>query len=449
MFDSDGEKLDATSEALHVLAYGQSAGVNKVIKTDRQGRLTLPYSVDNADRLRTSQPYTELEMTHTLNHADTTWSENIHYTVGASGTTIDNFYLTDSMVGLEVDTVDSYRRHSTKQKVIYHPGKSTLVKITGCLNARSGGNDANCHTMIGLYDGNDGIFYEHNDTSGYVVVRRNGVDTKVVQDSWNLDTMDGNGGSGATIDWTKTQYFVFDFQWQGVGNINYSVLASGELIPVHTSLHANTTSGTFMKWGNLPIRYETSCNSITTSNNEMTMICATVISEGGGESIGHPHSAYAWKTGTSFGGDGNGAAIQYHALSLRINPSHALSSSNIFFDGISSLVSTKDYGVFVYYTPLQQTPPVAGVTWTDVSYSCMQYGTTSGGTKVAVDATNSILVHSKWVSAESASSLSNISELAHFGTDITDTSSDILTIAIGGLGIGTAGGATVDWHESI
>lgn len=448
IFDTHGKQIDTTKGSVHVLAYGQTTESgpqrNKPLRVDKHGRLASPHQIDNAGRIRTSNPHTVFELTHTTMAENTAWAPLFKYSVDSSGTTSDVFYTDDSMVGLKVDTSDSYRRHASKRKFVYQPGKSVEIKLTGCLNARVGGNDVSCHTMIGCYDDNDGIFFEHNDTSGYVVVRRAGVDTKVVQDSWNKDTMDGNGLSSVTVDWTKTQFMMYDYQWQGVGDINFYMHASGELIPIHTVLNTNNATGAFMKWGNLPIRYETSCNSITTSG-EMTFICGTVISEGVYDKHGVPHSAYS-DYGTSLTTD-----QETHLLSIRINPASGVANSRIIFNNYTA-ISTKDKDCLfkMYLTPSQNTGILASPSWIDVSYSCVQFDgtvTSSGG---GLDTTGSYLVKAQYISDNTSQISDNLSNLLYFGTDVAGTRSDIMTMTMTILEAGGGSAAcTTNWYEDI
>jgi hypothetical protein len=92
--------------------------------------------------------------------------------------------------------------------------------------------------------------------------------------------MDGLGPSGITLDPTKTQIFVVDFQWLGVGSIRYGFSIGGVIYYVHKVDNANIQTAVYMSSPNLPVRWEI-VNDGTGGAASVEVICATVISEGG------------------------------------------------------------------------------------------------------------------------------------------------------------------------
>jgi hypothetical protein len=68
-----------------------------------------------------------------------------------------------------------------------------------------------------------------------------GTDNWTYQSSFNVDTLDGNGPSGWTIDPTKINVFQIDFRWLGTGIIRYAVedAASGNMIMFHIEKFGN------------------------------------------------------------------------------------------------------------------------------------------------------------------------------------------------------------------
>jgi hypothetical protein len=169
---------------------------------------------------------------------------------------------------------------------IYQPGKSQFIQMTGIIGAAK----ANVRSQIGYYDVNNGLFFDQNNGLG-VTVRTNTsgspVDTFVAQASWNLDTMSGAGGaanpSGVTLDATKTQIFVIDFQWLGVGRVRFGLIIAGTLIYVHQVLNANVLTVPWMNTACLPIRWEIHNTGTASGTTSMTAICGSVQSEGGQE----------------------------------------------------------------------------------------------------------------------------------------------------------------------
>lgn len=162
----------------------------------------------------------------------------------------------------------------------YIPGKSQLALMTFVLGAATAG----IVKRVGYFEANDGIFLEQNGTTDVAVVCRTStsgapVDNRVVQANWNIDKMDGTGKSGVTLDLTKTQILVIDFQWLGVGRARIGFDIDGIIYPVHEFRNANALTLVYMKTANLPVRWEIAGNGVAS----MKAICAAVVSEGGVE----------------------------------------------------------------------------------------------------------------------------------------------------------------------
>lgn len=66
-------------------------------------------------------------------------------------------------------------------------------------------------------------------------------DTWVYQANFNLDTLDGTGNSGMTLDPTKGNVYEISFQWLGFGAITYGIEepTTGKLIAFHREQYAN------------------------------------------------------------------------------------------------------------------------------------------------------------------------------------------------------------------
>jgi hypothetical protein len=91
------------------------------------------------------------------------------------------------------------------------------------------------------------------------------VDTKVPQDSWNLDKMDGKGQSQFAIDLSKMQMFYIDYSWYGAGYIRWGFRGTdGVVTYCHKMINNNVNFEAYMRSGNLPARYETSTVPATT-----------------------------------------------------------------------------------------------------------------------------------------------------------------------------------------
>ena len=141
------------------------------------------------------------------------------------------------------------------------------------------------------------------------------IDDKIPQSEWNLDTMDGNGPSGFTLDLTKMQMFYIDYSWYGAGFVRWGLRGiDGTVYYVHKLLNNNTNSEAYMRSGNLPGRYESSTFAPVSSITSTVEIADTTINvkstaefpatgtllvRGGAE---YEYVNYTGKTATSFTG---------------------------------------------------------------------------------------------------------------------------------------------------
>ncbi|MCK5016364.1 MAG: hypothetical protein KAS32_04755, partial [Candidatus Peribacteraceae bacterium] len=137
----------------------------------------------------------------------------------------------------------------------------------------------------GYFETSNGLFLEQ-DTSGIRFVRRTNtsgsiVDNQIEQADWNLDTFDGNGPSGVTLDVTKTQILVIDFQWLGSGRVRFGFDVGGKLVYAHEIINSNVLALPYMSTPSLPIRYEITNTGATAGTNTLREICSAVVSEGG------------------------------------------------------------------------------------------------------------------------------------------------------------------------
>jgi len=104
------------------------------------------------------------------------------------------------------------------------------------------------------------------------------VETKVAQSAFNIDRLDGTGPSGYNLDLSKMQMFFIDYSWYGAGTIRWGIRATdGNVIYCHRMANNNVNSEAYMRSGNLPARYETTTQAVSTfltatlANNATTM----------------------------------------------------------------------------------------------------------------------------------------------------------------------------------
>ena len=217
-------------------------------------------NVDAFGRLRVSQPFTLFDSS--LRYAD---NGKFDTAVTGTGTSL---YNSDNTMSLSVAGTGSVVRE-TKRVFPYQPGKSLLILTTFSMNTPV----EDLKQRVGYFGTQNGIFLETDDEEIYIVKRNAGVDVRVAQSDWNVNTL-------STLDISKSQIFFIDIEWLGVGSVRTGFVIDGEFIITHVFHHANVITGTYMQTAILPVRYEIISTGATAT---MKQICSSVMSEGGYE----------------------------------------------------------------------------------------------------------------------------------------------------------------------
>ena len=80
---------------------------------------------------------------------------------------------------------------------------------------------------------------------------------RVKQADFNIDTLDGNGPSGYTLDPGKMQMLGIEYSWYGAGYAQWMIRGQdGQMIPAHRRPNNNVNYEAYLRSGNLPARYE-------------------------------------------------------------------------------------------------------------------------------------------------------------------------------------------------
>lgn len=168
----------------------------------------------------------------------------------------------------------------------YQPGKSLLTMESFCFATLAAG----CRQRVGYFTDNNGVYFEADGTSLYLVIRSKASGTiqeeRVAQSAWNGDRLNpglGNTPSGITLNPALVNIFWCDIEWLGVGNVRAGFIINGQFIVCHTFQHANQSGNTtvYMTSATLNPRYEITNTAATAGARTMKQICSTVISEGG------------------------------------------------------------------------------------------------------------------------------------------------------------------------
>jgi hypothetical protein len=234
------------------------------------------FNLDAFSRLRVGSPMSLFDSKQIFGDQALFWEDV------TSGSGTSTYRSDESSSRLEVTTTSGDKViRQTREYFNYQPGKSLRVNMTGVI----GGSKTNVRQRLGIFDNDNGIFFEQTGDGLYLVIRSDTsgspVDNRIAQSNWNIDPLDGTGKSLITMDPTKAQIFAFDIQWLGVGRVRAGFSIDGIIYNVHEELNANNVSTVYMRTPNLPLRYEIENTGTAASNTYMDNICVEAESEGG------------------------------------------------------------------------------------------------------------------------------------------------------------------------
>jgi len=221
---------------------------------------------------------------------------------------------------------------------------------------------------VGYFDAKNGVFLEQDGTTINVVRRTfvsgSAVDTKVARADWTMDQMGGVGLSHKTLDLTKPQILVMDFEWLGVGRVRVGFVIDGQICYCHQFLNANAAlTSVYMSNPNLPVRWEAEATSSITGTAALEAICASVNSEGGYDITGLTAST---DTGTT----ANAIASNSFEEILAIRMQSAFTEFGTAFTQQLSAMNTST-AAFRWRLVVNPTETGSG-TWTAVPNSIME-----------------------------------------------------------------------------
>jgi hypothetical protein len=399
----------------------------------------IPSLIDAFGRIRVSNNFTLLEMTHVRG------LNPFQMTSVVAGTGTITLNANSPYVTLAVTTNADSVKAQSRARGIYQPGKSLLVFNTGVINAAS--NATGVTSRIGYYDDNDGLYFEHqgNGAAGslFVVIRTSGsgsvVNTSTAQSAWNIDKMDGTGTSGITIDSSKSLIFMIDFEWLGVGRIRFGTVIGGAVYYIHEINNANINTLPYMNCGSQPCRYEITSTSGAGSQRK---ICSTVISEGGFTSIGRVFSASYAKA--------NLKAVNtplVPIMSLRLKTTSNNPKVNVLIKNLSFLTTTAsimNWRLYIF-RDLAVATFLTGGAWVSAdAESAIEYNLSA----TAVTVTNGQLVTSGFVYDSNLPDFSNLFlENQVFITSNISGLTDVAVFCSESMNLAESAAAAITWSE--
>ena len=396
---------------------------------------------DAFGKLRTTFPTTLLDNKFPSGAGTTEYKSNnmmdCYKSTGLTSFTYGNSRVILTATGTGTATSQS------RKYCVYQPGKSMLILLSGVINASS--NTANCITRLGYFDANNGLFFQYTNNTMSVVLRNTGVDdTSINQTSWNIDKMDGTGISSISLDFTKAQLFVIDFEWLSVGRIRFGFYLFGKINYCHQITNINSLTAPYMLSPNLPIRYEIISTSGATGS--LIQICSTVISEGGYTPIGR-----AFSIGTNPNTTGLPVSTTEVPV-IAITGISTYNHENILPTSFTIMDIANNNGYLyrfrLYLSPTGASSPLNGITPTNVDVNSIVAYATTGLTIPA----GSIIVDQGYFYGRGIVSFNSLSDVFTNIIQITsniDNVCDVLLLTAEKTGTTGSGNvfASISWQE--
>ena len=306
----------------------------------------------------------------------------------------------------------------------------------------------NLTQRVGLFDANNGFYFETVGTSTLnCVIRSNTsgsvVNTVVARANWNGDKLDGAGKSGLTLDLTKQQLLHFDYEWYGVGSVQFGFIMSDQIVNFHTFYAANLINSVWCATPFLPIRLELFNTGSTTASTLRQGSNSILVDGLPGTTDGTSNSFYS-----PIGGSTVAQNVFIPVLGIRLKSTTlnavcrptAMEAGGYLTTGGGDTGSTS--GAIAYQ--VIKNPTLTGASWIDHpnTSSFMQTDTAStaytGGTIVA----SGFML--------SGSQRIGFSDDIHFqlGRTSMGTVSDTFVITIAGVGGARTAYASLQWTEA-
>lgn len=334
-------------------------GYTRKIDIDHEGA-----GADAFGRFRISPPVTIFDSKQLIDSQPLFWDDQ---QISGSGTTTQHLSNESTTLLSVAVSMAGTRARQTFARFNYQPGKSQMVMMTGVF----GSGTAGINQKIGVFASANGLFFHLSGTTLSVVKRSkasgNIVDTEVPQSEWNIDKL-GAGAlnpSGETLDISKAQVFIIDYQWLGTGRVRFGFSIGGRLVYVHQMNHANIIDTVYMQTPNLPLRYEIS-NDGTGAATHLRHICSTVISEGGRQDVGITRVLSTSGVALS----ANVSGTLYLGIGIRLQASLVDAAAIIAPKYLTLLATTNDD---FEWSVIYNGSWAGSVTWTPVSNSAVEY----------------------------------------------------------------------------
>ena len=302
--------------------------------------------------------------------------------------------------------------------IIYVPGKARQAII----GMNCGAVVTNASKRVGMFDTNEGIYFEQK-TAGISFIVRSKITGSIVeqeflQSAWTLDKLDGTGSSGYTLDATKPQALVIEWVGYNIGYIRLGFFIAGVVVYVTEISQLNNISSFSIGSSTLPVRYEVTNTGIASGIATLNTSSCIVYDEDGQE------NQFSYTFNANMGITAKAVTTILPLISIRPKASFngIVNRSRVKMADITTLVKTNDALIEIW----------RGGTLTGAAWSSVDSNSVTEFDIAATILTGGIKIDSFYQSAASGSTTTTRTEqvdskIALFN-DYAGTSPDILTI---------------------
>lgn len=383
------------------------AEINGVVQTTPN-----PLLLTETARLRVSELYSQLDLKQ-IHDAQPLFYDQVNF---GSATNVHS--TTDTWSTITTVNAGDYSIVQTKQRGNYQSGKPVEVLQTFCgFNTVAGqeiriGYNTATTTAPHIAD-RDGYFLSSIDGVIAFEVWKTGTRTSYAEQADWIDPLDGSGGSGVEINWSKVQIMRSTFLWLGVDGISFYLKIGGNLILAHRFTYENESDTVYMSSPNQPVRFEVRQTGATPIT--FKYICSAIGSDGSINITGKDGGVD--DDGTHL--DANSTGQWYYAIGLRLQVSKVDALIDIVKGSL--LATTNDNFIFrIVLNPTYN----GSVTYTDVANYAVSYGL--GTTSNTITSMGTILGTGN--GAQNSSESFSINNALRIGSNIDGTLDEVAII---------------------
>ena len=204
----------------------------------------------------------------------------------ATGAATETFLAPERLLAMDCQTTvgDGMVKRSNKY-AIFQNGFSSIVE-TAVVVGDTG--KTGVVRRWGYYDDSNGLYFELDENTLYVVVRSNTsgtvVNTRVAQNQWNGDTLNGDSGASnlsfINLDVSKMNLYFIDLPGSAAGRVRFGIYGPNGRIVAHEFYFGNNSTTNFMRTAVLPLTWEQFNSGASASPSRMKVRGGVVLNEG-------------------------------------------------------------------------------------------------------------------------------------------------------------------------